>query len=75
PDPGGRAPDINRDFIGAGAANLLAGLLGTMPVNASPPRTAVVAETGGVSQAGPLVAAAIVLLLVLFGGALLAHVP
>lgn len=75
PGPGGRGPDINRDFIGAGAANLLAGALGTMPVNASPPRTAVVSETGGVSQAGPLVAAGIVLLLVLFGGALLAHVP
>ncbi|WP_246088396.1 SulP family inorganic anion transporter [Phreatobacter stygius] len=75
PDPGGRPPDIDRDFVGAGAANLVAGALGAMPVNASPPRTAVVAETGGVSQAGPLVAAALVLALVLFGGQLLAHVP
>lgn len=75
PDPGGRAGNVDRDFIGLGAANLAAGALGTMPVNASPPRTAIVAETGGATQAAPLVAAAIVLALALFGGSLLARVP
>ncbi|CEJ11654.1 putative sulfate transporter/MT1781 [bacterium YEK0313] len=75
PDPGGRASNVDRDFIGLGAANLAAGALGTMPVNASPPRTAIVAETGGATQAAPLVAAAIVLALALFGGSLLASVP
>jgi MFS superfamily sulfate permease-like transporter len=74
-DPGGAEPDINRDFLGLGAGNLVSALFGAFPVNASPPRTAVVAEAGGASQFGALVAAAIVLVLVLWGGTLLTHVP
>ena len=74
-DPAEREPDVNRDFLGVGAGNLAAALFGAFPVNASPPRTAVVVEGGSTSQLGALAAAAIVLLLVLWGGALLAHVP
>ncbi len=74
-DDPARGPNVDRDFIGVGAANILAALLGAFPVNASPPRTAVVAETGGRSQAAGLVAAAIALALALYGGGLLAHVP
>ena len=70
-----RGPDVNRDFIGVGAANLLSGLIGAFPVDASPPSTAVAAETGGASQLGALVCAALALALSLFGGDLLAHVP
>ncbi|WP_315834978.1 SulP family inorganic anion transporter [Bradyrhizobium prioriisuperbiae] len=68
-------PDVNRDFIGVGAGSLLSGLIGAFPVNASPPRTAIVSETGGRSQLASLFAAAIVLALILFGAALLRHVP
>jgi MFS superfamily sulfate permease-like transporter len=68
-------PDVDRDFIGVGAANLLAGFTGAFPVDASPPSTAVAQETGGVSQLGALVCAALALALSLFGGDLLAHVP
>ena len=68
-------PDVDRDFIGVGAANLLAGFTGAFPVDASPPSTAVAQETGGVSQLGALVCAALTLALSLFGGDLLAHVP
>ncbi len=68
-------PDVNRDFIGLGAANLTAGVIGAFPVNASPPRTAVVAETGGVSQLSALVCAGLALALSAFGGGLLAHAP
>jgi MFS superfamily sulfate permease-like transporter len=67
--------DVNRDYIGLGAANLAAALLGSFPVNASPPRTAVVHESGGTSQLGALIAAAIVAVLALAGGRLLAPVP
>ncbi|HEY4254559.1 MAG TPA: SulP family inorganic anion transporter [Roseomonas sp.] len=74
-DPAGREPDVDRDFLGLGAGNLAAALCGAFPVNASPPRTAVVAEAGGTSQFGALTAAAIVLLLAGWGGSLLAHVP
>ncbi|MDH6231088.1 SulP family sulfate permease [Mesorhizobium soli] len=75
PPSGDESPDVNRDFVGVGAGNLLAGLVGAYPVDASPPRTAIVAATGGRSQVGGLVAAAIVLVLALFGGTLLTHVP
>lgn len=75
PGPERQASDTNRDFIGMGAGNLLAALGGAFPINASPPRTAVVAEAGGTSQLGALVAAFIVLALALWGGALLAQVP
>jgi MFS superfamily sulfate permease-like transporter len=68
-------PDVDRDFIGVGAGSMLSGLIGGFPVNASPPRTAIVAETGGKSQLAILVAAAIVLGLLAFGGSLLRHVP
>lgn len=68
-------PDVDRDFVGLGAANLLAGFTGAFPLNASPPRTAVVVETGGRSQLGALVCGAIALALSLYGGGLLAHIP
>ncbi len=68
-------PDVNRDFVGVGAANILAGFAGAFPVNASPPRTAVVSETGGASQLGALVCAALTACLALYGGGVLAHVP
>jgi SulP family sulfate permease len=68
-------PDTDRDFLGIGAGNLVAALLGSFPVDASPPRTAVVVESGGRSQLSALVAAVIVLALVLWGRALLYHVP
>ncbi|MGD0721873.1 MAG: SulP family inorganic anion transporter [Roseiarcus sp.] len=73
--PAGRDPDVDRDFVGAGAASVLAGLVGAFPVNASPPRTAVVVATGGASQLSGLVCAALVLALSALGAGLLTHVP
>ena len=67
--------DVDRDFLGAGAGSLLAGLFGAFPVNASPPRTGIVSETGGRSQLSSLFAAAIVLALLALGATLLQHVP
>jgi len=71
----GEAPDVDRDFVGLGAGSVLAGLLGAFPVNASPPRTAIVAETGGRSQMAGLIASAVVLLVAFFAADQLAHVP
>jgi sulfate permease, SulP family len=68
-------PDVNRDFIGVGAGSILAGLFGAFPVNASPPRTGIVCETGGRSQLAGLVAVAVVLVLLIFGATLLQHIP
>ena len=71
----GEAPDIDRDFLGLGAGSLLAGLFGGFPVNASPPRTAIVAETGGRSQFAGLTAAAAIVLVAAYGEAFLRHTP
>jgi len=72
---GSRDSDVDRDFVGVGMGSVLAGLCGGFPVNASPPRTAIVAETGGCSQFAGLTAAAGVLLLAAFGTGFLAHIP
>jgi MFS superfamily sulfate permease-like transporter len=75
PSDADEPPDVDRDFIGVGAGSILAGLFGAFPVNASPPRTGIVCETGGRSQLAGLVAVAVVLLLLIFGATLLQHIP
>src|SRR3984893_12470665 len=68
-------PDVDRDFVGVGAGSILSGLIGAFPVNASPPRTAILSETGGRSQLAGLVAAAIVVAFLVFGTSLLRRIP
>ena len=75
PNDPDKPPDVNRDFIGVGVGSVFAGLIGAFPVNASPPRTAVVSETGGRSQIAGLAAVVIVVLLLAFGTALLQRIP
>jgi SulP family sulfate permease len=62
--------DAGRDFLAVGAGSVLAGLFGSFPVNASPPRTAAVVTAGGRTQAGPLGAAAVVVVLIPVAGVL-----
>ena len=73
--PADEDPDVNRDFIGVGAASVLAGLFGAFPVDASPPRTAAVTASGGRTQWAGLFAAGAVVLLLVFGTTLLARAP
>jgi len=75
PSEPGKPADVDRDFLGVGAGSLVAGLFGAFPVDASPPRTGIVVETGGKTQVSGLAAAAIVMALSAFGGTLLKHVP
>jgi sulfate permease, SulP family len=75
PNDPNEPPDVNRDFVGVGIGSILSGLIGAFPVNASPPRTAVVSETGGRSQIASLAAVAIVILLLAFGTSLLHRIP
>jgi len=74
PPPGG-APDENGDYVGMGVANIAAGLLGAFPVDASPPRTAIVAESGGRSQLAGLTAVAVIVALLLVGTRILSYIP
>lgn len=66
----GADPDISRDFIGVGAGSILAGVIGSFPVNASPPRTAAVIEARGRTQAAGLLAVAAVVALIPAAGVL-----
>ena len=52
----GVADNLNRDFVGIGLANVLAGVSGAFPVNASPARTAVTQLAGGRTKMVGLVA-------------------
>jgi high affinity sulfate transporter 1 len=67
---GGYDTDAGRDFLGVGAGSIVAGLVGSFPVDASPPRTAAVANAGGRTQAGALGAAAVIVVLVPFADVL-----
>lgn len=49
--------DVGSDFLGVGAGNVAAGLIGAFPVNASPPRTAAVTAARGRTQLSGLLAA------------------
>jgi sulfate permease, SulP family len=50
PGANGTSASINRDFAGIGAANLISGVFGTFAVNASPPLTETIWESGGRSK-------------------------
>jgi len=73
-DPGGNE-DVSRDFAGVGAGCILAALFGAFAVNASPPRTAAVHESGGRSQLSGLFAIAIVAAIVLVAARAFTYVP
>jgi MFS superfamily sulfate permease-like transporter len=66
---------IDRDFVGVGIANLLAGVSGAFPVNASPPRSIVAAQAGARSRAAGLIAAGTVALIATVGVRLLSFIP
>ena len=63
-DQGGYEVNVNRDFFGVGAGNVVAGLVGAFPVDASPPRTAAVASASGRTQVAGLAAAGALVLLI-----------
>ena len=69
-EQGGYDVDAGRDFLGVGAGSVLAGLVGSFPVDASPPRTGAVATAGGRTQAGALGAAAVVVVIIPFANVL-----
>jgi sulfate permease, SulP family len=63
--------DAGRDFLAVGAGSVLAGLVGSFPVDASPPRTGALVNAGGRTQVGPLAAAVVVLLFLPFANVLM----
>ena len=67
--------DTNRDLLGVGLGNIISSAFGGFPVNGSPPRTAIVAESGGKSRLAGLCAALVVATFLVFGLRFLATVP
>lgn len=64
-------PDENRDLLGLGSANLVAGFTGTFVVNGSPTQTAMLERCGGRSQVANLgTAATVAFVLILLTGPL-----
>jgi sulfate permease, SulP family len=75
PSNPGEREDVSRDFAGVGAGCVLAGLIGGFAVDASPPCTAIVKESGGRSQLATLVQVAMTAALVFFAARLTSYVP
>jgi len=71
---GGYSVDVGADLLAVGAGSIAAGLTGGFPVDASPPRTAAIAEAGGRTQVTGIVAS-LLLLALLPATALLHDVP
>jgi MFS superfamily sulfate permease-like transporter len=71
----GRQESVSRDFAAVGVGSILAALFGAFAVNSSPPRTAIVAESGGRSQLAGLLAVAFVAVLALLAAGAFAFVP
>lgn len=75
PSDPGRPDDVSRDFAAIGLGSLIAGVIGAFAVDSSPPRTAVVHESGGRSQLAGLLAAVIVALVVILAAHAFAVLP
>lgn len=71
----GYATNPNRDLLAFGAANLASGVSGGFTVGSSTSRTAAMDQAGSRTQLPTIVAAVGTLLLVMFGTALLEHIP
>src|SRR5215475_16061304 len=63
PSEKGQADNVSWDFAGVGAGSIVAGLIGSFSVDASPPSTAIVVESGGHSQIASLTAVVIMIAL------------
>ncbi|WP_342451625.1 SulP family inorganic anion transporter [Methanobacterium petrolearium] len=58
--------DENKDVLGLGLSNILAGLTGSFVVNGSPTKTQIAVDAGARSQLATLVTAAVVIVVVIF---------
>jgi MFS superfamily sulfate permease-like transporter len=75
PSEDGTPDNVSQNFLGVGAGNVVAGLVGAFAVDSSPPSTAIVKESGGRSQIASLTGVAIMVALAVFASGLTAFVP
>ncbi|MFV0527036.1 MAG: SulP family inorganic anion transporter [Acidimicrobiales bacterium] len=75
PNPDGTRSDPSRDFAGQGLGNVAGALFMSPPSGGSLSRTAVSADSGGTRRLAAVSAALTVLLIVLFAGPVVGHIP
>jgi sulfate permease, SulP family len=75
PSETARPDNVSRDFAGVGAGGIVAGLIGSFPVDSSPPSTAIVVESGGHSQIASITAVVLTIGLAVLAAGLMAYVP
>jgi MFS superfamily sulfate permease-like transporter len=75
PSDKGGPDDVSRDFAGVGAGSIVTGLIGSFAVDASPPSTAIVVESGGRSQIASITAVAVMIALAVLAAGLTAFLP
>jgi sulfate permease, SulP family len=75
PSEKGRPDNVSRDFAGVGVGSIVAGVIGSFPVDSSPPSTAIVVESGGHSQIASITAVVFTIGLAVLAAGLMAYVP
>jgi len=75
PNPDGRYPDVSRDFLGQGAANMATSLVGGIPAGGSVSGTALIMGAGARSRWGNIFVGLFVAVIVLLAGPLVERVP
>jgi SulP family sulfate permease len=75
PNPDGRYPDVSRDFLGQGAANMATSLVGGLPAGGSVSGTVLVMGAGARSRWANIFVGLFVALIVLLAGPLVERVP
>ena len=74
PNPDGRYPDASRDFIGQGAANVIAGVFQGMPVGGSMSATSLNKTAGARSRLALVIASAVMAVVILAFAGLVGHI-
>ena len=75
PNPDGHYPDVSRDFLGQGAANIATSLVGGIPAGGSVSGTVLIMGAGARSRWGNIFVGLFVALIVLLAGPLVERVP
>ncbi len=74
PNPDGTYPDVSRDFVGQGAANVACGFFQGMPVGGSMSATSLVATAGAKSRVALFVASVTMLVVILVFGSVVGYI-
>jgi SulP family sulfate permease len=74
PNPDGRFPEASRDFIGQGAANVIAGIFRGMPVGGSMSATSLNKAAGARSRLSLVIASAVMAVVIVAFAGLVGHI-